>query len=1385
MSSHPLQSQLAEIRDHVRRVLLTRGLSSVASVLIGATLLACLGDWLFHFDDAGVRLILAFGILASSAWMAHRYLLLPLRHPFADLELALRVEERYPGFQDSLASTVQFLEGNGDPALGSPALQQAVIQKTLGEVQHLDFRDVVETRGLRQISAVAVCVCVMTAVLVALNQRDTGIALHRLLLPFSAPAWPRNTNLRLLNAELQPIDIESGDPLRVSRGEQLKLFVENLTGRLPSKVVLEYRLPGERAVSEVLRSNTLRDPQGGNRELAAGQVLASKGPIQLRASGGDDVLPWLEVQVIPPPVVASLQVVLTPPAYTKRPVERLPEGVGHVQGFVGTGVEVTARVNKPLRTAALRLRDQERRPVSLSEDGLQLSAKFTINESGIHSYWLDLQDMEGFENSEAPRYEVRGIQDLVPDISIDTPSSDLQITENAEVQLRASAKDDLGLKDISLVYRMGEGDVTPAVTVPLFSGEQRPQQQGSEYLWKMSELKPAPGTRIVFHAEATDDYDLGPPHVGRSISRTLTVVTKEAKVQELAERQAGLLEDLERALKQETQSRDQISELQIQLENAGKFRTQDIDTLQRVELSQRQVAAQLTGESDGLDKRAKALLTELKDNKIDDPESARRFERFANELGRLGEESLPAIEQDLTRVRKLAQDEIPANKSTPKTKLSAAGKRATTSPKGKPQGADKSRSEAATTAQQRGAAPQLKSAESGTQNKSSSPAKGDSANEQDASKPGANEKQPGTAGEKSPGDKGTEAKESKKSGGSPDGTPSPSAKPAEQPDGANPETSPSKEEKTGKPEPTQPDSTETGAAPPDRTGRPDSGKSPEAGKTKKPEGDAKTQQEGLARIAENQTAVIESLAEMAQQVAKWRNERDAAQDLSEIQTAQKDLNRDTNEVGRQTLAKQRSELTPQQQADLARLAERQQRNSENLDKLQNKMQSMVEQLQSADPAAAEALREALEHAQQSAPSGQMRDAARQISANKTGEAAQAQQRVADQLREMEDILRNRHETDAEGLVKKLKQAEQALDSLQKTQQDLMRKTREAGENPDAGERQAELERLRKQQQELREEAVRMARRLERLQARKSAATSRRAGSRMEQAQENMEQGDAEFAEKEQQESLDDLEQAQRELARERREAEERLAQEQLAKIADSLKGLIAREQTVIDETKRLEALHAGRGNWTRAQLRSLRDLTEVQRGLKQETDELAAKLSAAEVFALALKGAARSMERALELLGERQTGEPTVKAEQASMQRFIDLIEVLKPDDPSNKQDGEEQGGGGGGNESGQPGESIPELAQLKLLKTMEADLLARSLDLSERIEKNGGKLSEAERRELADLASEQGALADQARNLMQSLSEPEEEDEEADGEMPERKAPEGDEFDLEGEQKS
>ena len=1205
-----LDNQLNQVRTRVRRVLWIHGLSWLIAVVFSVVLVVGIADWLIHLDDSGVRLILSLGILVTGGWVAWRFLLSPLMASMSNIDVALRIEKRYPGFKDSLASTVQFLHERRDARLGSPQMQQRVIDATLTDLDNVDLSDILDTREVVRIATAALCVCVVVAAIVGLNQLESATALNRLIFPFSESPWPRATMLRLVDSDLMPIEFDADEPLCIARGDTLEVFVENANGALPRDVVMEYRRANGRVTRESLRKTTLVDDQGQSREFA-GVSQVVDGAMEFRAVGGDDnEMPWFKLEAIPPPEIVRMQVQLEPPAYSKRPPEELAAGVGHIRGLVGTQVRIDATVNKPLKSATLRLKDKPPLPLKVTGDGLVFRAEFQIAEPGVSSYWFAFTDQQGFENSVAARYEIRGIADRVPTVYFEQPSSDLQVTANADVPLRVVASDDLGLKSMQLRYRLADGPDSAGHAMVLFDGAGRPLELTRDYTWQLSQLDLHQGMRIVFHAEAADDCDLVPDHVGHSISRTLVVVSAEQKVDELAERQAELLDELDTIARTQKRSNEHVDELLLQLNKVGELRPQDIDMLKRVAMDQRQIASRMTNPADGVEARVSQLLEEFEQNGIQDDAavrdlqnaSVRRLQNLADESMFLRTDIIPAIEREMTRAIKSIHNSADSQQ-----------------------------------------------------------------NDSDPSAP-------------------------KKS--------------------------------------------------------------------------TAQQTEALTKTGEHQSTLLESLDVMRNAMSKWRKHRDLTSDLKDVVAGQESVKQQTAEIGRETISRPFNRLRSQQQAELAKLRERQRKQAEELDHFRRRLDETARQLANENPVLADPLLDTADELDQRATSGRMRESANQIGQNQIGQATQSQQQILKDLNELGEILKKRGVDDAAELLHKLKQAESELETLKKRQAEILRKSEDAAELTSQAERESELQKLQKEQEQLRKDVSDMARRLRRLQARKSDTSARRAVRRMEQAENNLQKGNGEKANQQQREALDDLEQAERELAQTRKQAQERLAQEQLERAADELQGMIARQQNVINETKRIDIAHTLRvktenrpaDSWKRSETRSLRQLAEVQRGLKLETDSLAESMEGTEVFVLALRGAGRMMEKAASRLADRKPDTVTVELETAAKQRFVDLVAALRPDEPSSK--GQQQRPQNGEQNAEPQRDAIPQLAQLKLLKAMQEDLNRRTAQLDAARDPKR-PLTADDEQELQSLANEQKQLADLMRDLTRSFIEAAEADEE------------------------
>jgi chromosome segregation ATPase len=380
----------------------------------------------------------------------------------------------------------------------------------------------------------------------------------------------------------------------------------------------------------------------------------------------------------------------------------------------------------------------------------------------------------------------------------------------------------------------------------------------------------------------------------------------------------------------------------------------------------------------------------------------------------------------------------------------------------------------------------------------------------------------------------------------------------------------------------------------------------------------------------------------------------------------------------------------------------------------------------------------------------MLETSREIERNQLGSAGQQQEEVADSLAQLLDILSNRTEHELGRRLKQLRAAATELTEVQRQLERLARQARAASEQAEPTERQRQLERLTKEHNRLAEEAERLARRLERLEANEAGASVSQGGDKIGEAGQSSQQGNGQKTLEDLAQGKQNLDEAQRQLQQKIAQTEQDLFFEQVAKLEQAIEGLVKRQQAVIDETVRLENLKSTQdGEWTPSQRTSVGSLTAQQRDLLTETTAFAQKLASAEAFSLALAGSVREMTRAAARLERLLTDTETQTAEQVAVTRLSQLLEALQPEPPPDTPPEQEPGGsGGGGQPPGMPpGDALHLLAELKLLKLMQAEINRRTKEL-EVLQQSGTELTPDQQQELADLATEQGQLADLALNL-------------------------------------
>jgi len=667
----------------VRRLVAVYGAGWTIAVVLSLVMVLGLIDYRLRLQDRGLRVICLLVVLAVVGWSCYRFLYLPLFVRLRDVDLALKLQRRFPGMEDRLVSSVEFLQqSEDDPTTGSAALRRAVIAQTTARTERIDFSEVINARPTLCAAMASGAICLVAAILLVLDPVSSQIAVARLANPFGSTAWPRNNHLRLVER------VE-----RVGRGQAFEVEVEDTYGaKLPPDGRVHYRF--ENPDGSVAAEMDLMQPAGSRLAARRDNVVR---PFSYRITGGDDrTMPWIAVRVVEPPAIESLLIRLIPPAYTGWPAERAEQ---NIRALIGTQMELVGKATKPLRSAELWFEGGRRFPARIESDGLRFSVgnnpageRPVIERSG--SYRLELTDREGLNGRGDEGGEVRAVADAPPTVTIERPAGNLFVTPKAVVPLTVAAKDDLAIARIDLVFRRpdkqnpasaaGEEDAGEEIILPLLTGPEKPDPQPAgalsggaelgdrqvvESRWNLASLELAPGDQFPFHATASDYR----PQTGAGEPRRLIVITPEQLQDRIAVAEQAILTKIAGILKSQRVNRAQLEAIEIRLAEIGRLEQLDLDHLQAVELNQRRLDRWLTSRSDseGVPAHVLALLAELENNQLDSPDIERRMAGLLAEIDRLKRRHLTPLGRELTAAIKSAEvsPKEPPEPAEPDTEL--------------------------------------------------------------------------------------------------------------------------------------------------------------------------------------------------------------------------------------------------------------------------------------------------------------------------------------------------------------------------------------------------------------------------------------------------------------------------------------------------------------------------------------------------------------------------------------------------------------------------------------------------------------------------------------------------------------------------------------------
>ena len=244
-------------------------------------------------------------------------------------------------------------------------------------------------------------------------------------------------------------------------------------------------------------------------------------------------------QVIREPLVGDVRVTYDFPAYTGLSRQIIEGSTGDLHALRGTRVNIEMRPLRSARQARLLLGDSgEAGALTANLNHGKLSATLALDENGAYRVWL--LPFLGRPVREERAHRIVVESDQPPEVDIVGPADRLELASPRPVEVGYHARDDFGLAEIALVYRVNDGP------------EQRTllkNAQGMREVRATTTFEPAsamltPGARVAYHIEATDRDEVSGSKAG--VSRTLTLVIQNPRedLEEHLVREREILEKL-------------------------------------------------------------------------------------------------------------------------------------------------------------------------------------------------------------------------------------------------------------------------------------------------------------------------------------------------------------------------------------------------------------------------------------------------------------------------------------------------------------------------------------------------------------------------------------------------------------------------------------------------------------------------------------------------------------------------------------------------------------------------------------------------------------------------------------------------------------------------
>ena len=504
-----------------------------AGVLLYILTFVVLDQWVLAggFSDT-TRVILSSSVLLITLAVLGFKVFYPLVKRVHPLYAAKMLEQAEPTLKSNLLNLVDVREAH---ASGDATVLRAMEKRAAVELSHVDVDQAVDRRKLLHLSYVLLVAVLASCLYAVFSPKDLFTSMKRALFPTSPVAVPTQTRIA---------DVTPGDT-QVPARTRLTVKAE-VQGQRPPKVTLYYTTADRKLLDESIEMRPVDEQSMQYQGIIQGENgRGLQQDITYRLEAGDYKTSDFHVSVIQPPSTRVEEIKYVYPAYTQLK-EKIQTGVANIDAWEGTTVHIRAIASVPVKSARIRFTDTETTVGKTEDKEVALQIRNGVNLEGEWKllfrndgtaprfYHLDIRTLAGEPDPEPTHYALRIRPDQRPEVTLLSPTSDLQKPANAIIPLVIQASDpDFQLRFLTLkIEKKGE-----VIEQRLFQDKVLGQVFRGTEDFSLQPLGLVKGDKLRFWVEAKDNRQ---PTANRTSTTQLTIeivdpVSPEAVQRELAE----------------------------------------------------------------------------------------------------------------------------------------------------------------------------------------------------------------------------------------------------------------------------------------------------------------------------------------------------------------------------------------------------------------------------------------------------------------------------------------------------------------------------------------------------------------------------------------------------------------------------------------------------------------------------------------------------------------------------------------------------------------------------------------------------------------------------------------------------------------------------------